>query len=125
MFCKYCDPYFSIISIWYSIQCPLPNPEGQSQLAWELMWSDPLHNDIQMPPEQRAKLTNKDGFGANARRGTAHVFSEDALNSFLTRNHLSHVVRAHEVQQAGFKVFPCCFLSVLFLWHLLQVRSLE
>ena len=64
------------------------------------MWSDPVHDD----PNVQVKQTNKDGFGLNQRRGTAHVFSEDALNAFLTRNHLSHVVRAHEVQQAGFQV---------------------
>jgi diadenosine tetraphosphatase ApaH/serine/threonine PP2A family protein phosphatase len=85
-----------------SIPCPLPNPEGQSELAWELLWSDPVHSD--QVANSAVKLTNKTGFGANQRRGTGHVFSEEALNAFLTRNNLSHVVRAHEVQQAGFQV---------------------
>ena len=42
------------------------------------------------------------------RRGTGHMFSETALDEFLRRNGLSHVIRAHEVKAAGFQV---CFLQ--------------
>ena len=38
------------------------------------------------------------------RRGTGHMFSETALDEFLRRNGLSHVIRAHEVKAAGFQV---------------------
>jgi hypothetical protein len=32
------------------------------------------------------------------------MFSPGALDDFLTRNGLSHVIRAHEVKEAGFQV---------------------
>jgi len=44
------------------------------------------------------------GFISNIRRGTGFFFSSKALNDFLHQNSLSYVVRAHEVQQQGFKV---------------------
>ena len=44
------------------------------------------------------------GFVSNFRRGTGHMFSPDALDDFLSRNGLSHVIRAHEVKEAGFQV---------------------
>lgn len=50
------------------------------------------------------ELVANDGFAVNTRRGTAHVFSVEALNKFLQVNNLSHIIRAHEVAQAGFSV---------------------
>ena len=35
---------------------------------------------------------------------TSVCYSCDALEIFLKRNNLSHVIRAHEVKQAGFQV---------------------
>ncbi len=32
------------------------------------------------------------------------MFSPGALDDFLARNGLSHVIRAHEVKEAGFQV---------------------
>ena len=53
------------------------------------------------PYPQQLKLTYK---FFDYRRGTGHLFSDKALVDFLTRNQLSHVIRAHEVKEAGFQV---------------------
>ncbi len=83
------------------IQCPLKDPEFESAIAWEILWNDPLTSDLNIPLDPMSK---KLGFLANSKRGTALFFTNDALNDFLKKNNLSYVVRAHEVQQAGFKV---------------------
>ncbi|XP_052800806.1 uncharacterized protein LOC128231722 isoform X2 [Mya arenaria] len=82
---------------------PLKNPEDESPLAWDIMWSDPISLDV-LTPEAIVDLKENKGFINNTRRGTAHFFSCDALISFLERNGLTHVIRAHEVQEAGFQV---------------------
>lgn len=50
------------------------------------------------------ELMANEGFAANSKRGTGHVFSVDALERFLKQNQLSHIIRAHEVPQAGIHV---------------------
>ncbi|KAL4223534.1 hypothetical protein ACF0H5_017005 [Mactra antiquata] len=82
---------------------PLKNPEDDSMLAWDIMWSDPVSLDV-LTPETIQELKENQGFISNTRRGTAHFFSCEALLSFLDRNNLTHVIRAHEVQEAGFQV---------------------
>ncbi|XP_046355984.1 serine/threonine-protein phosphatase with EF-hands pef-1-like isoform X1 [Haliotis rufescens] len=85
------------------IPVPLPDPETESPMAWEILWSDPISLDL-VTPDVMQDLTENNGFVFNSRRGTAHFFSCDALFSFLDRNGLSHVIRAHEVQETGFQV---------------------
>lgn len=43
-----------------------------------------------------------DGFVNNIKRGTAYLFSDQAINNFLRVNNLTHVIRAHEVIPTGF-----------------------
>jgi len=57
---------------------------------------------------------DKDGFGENALRNTAHVFSSDALHDFLAKNRFSHVVRAHQVQMEGFQVHFYTYNNFMF-----------
>ena len=58
-------------------------------------------------------IDSSGGFVSNFRRGTGHMFSPDALDDFLARNGLSHVIRAHEVKEAGFQVQVIKLLSDL------------
>lgn len=50
------------------------------------------------------ELSANEGYAANSKRGTGHVFDQTALDRFLLANQLSHVVRAHELHQCGFMV---------------------
>ncbi|XP_067934839.1 uncharacterized protein [Watersipora subatra] len=86
------------------IPVPLADPEFESPLAWEIMWSDPVNNSYQFNEEEERDMKANKGFVFNSRRGTAYFWNVEALMGFLTRNGLSHVIRAHEVQQSGFQV---------------------
>jgi len=72
----------------------LREPATQSQLAWDLMWSDPAGSGIQLPS----------GFGPNQARGAGCVFSQAALDDFLEKNQFSYVIRAHEMRPSGFQL---------------------
>lgn len=43
------------------------------------------------------------GYLSNMKRSTAFYFAEKATQNFLKQNNLTHVIRAHEVINEGFK----------------------
>lgn len=93
----------------YSVPCPLTDPENQSPLAWELMWNDPLTNNVFGEMAELLRLQSGTrafsalrGFLPNNKRGTAYYFSETAALKFMDANGLSHVIRAHECLPTGY-----------------------
>ncbi|XP_060801194.1 uncharacterized protein LOC106132186 [Amyelois transitella] len=83
------------------VPVPLPRPAEQSSIAWELLWNDPI-NPSKITATLQLELTANEGFAANAKRGTGHVFDQTALDRFLLANQLSHVLRAHQLHPNGF-----------------------
>ncbi|KAL0895199.1 hypothetical protein ABMA27_013640 [Loxostege sticticalis] len=90
-----------LISAIDKVPVPLTRPAEQSSIAWELLWNDPIKPN-KMTATLALELAANEGFAANSKRGTGHVFDQTALDRFLLANQLSHVLRAHELQQAGF-----------------------
>jgi hypothetical protein len=102
------------ISTVNDIIVPLSEPESESPLAWEIMWNDPFSIDTNTVAQIPIGATG--GFFNNTRRSTGNYFTTEALMAFLDKNNFTHVIRAHEVQQVGFKVcsqFVCFNLNNL------------
>ena len=89
------------------IPAVLTEPQDQSALAWELMWNDPIRTK-NLTDKVAMELLANEGFAVNSRRGTAHIFSVEALEKFLSAHGFTHLVRAHEVVEAGFYVSHQC-----------------
>ena len=90
-----------------AIPCPMQEPEGVSQTAWEVLWNDPVSSKefdqhVALLKAQNNLLRLPAGYIPNSKRGTAYFFSDDAVHAFLATNGLSHVIRAHEVTPDGY-----------------------
>nr|CAI5835319.1 unnamed protein product [Callosobruchus analis] len=109
-----------VITAINDVPVPLNQPDIQSSLAWELMWNDPVRPKT-VNDKLAMELLANEGFAVNVRRGTAHIFSVDALERFLKANQLTHIVRAHEVAQAGFQV--SFFMTIPTSIYLIQTLS--
>lgn len=62
----HCDGSLDAID---DIPVPLTDPEFESPLAWEIMWSDPVSNNYQFSEEEENEIKNNSGFVFNSRRG--------------------------------------------------------
>lgn len=83
----------------------LSDPEHQSKVAWEVLWSDPCHIQHYLDIIELNDVNNDfshEGYVYNQKRGASYLFNERAAISFLNRNGLSHIIRAHEVPPFGF-----------------------
>lgn len=94
----------SVDDIIASVPRELPEPEEQSDIAWEILWSDPCSMaefiDTCEMRDLDPDLAN--GFVFNTKRGTAFKFSEVGADAFLRRNMLTQIIRAHEVAPIGY-----------------------
>eukprot|EP01105_Mastigella_eilhardi_P000937 TRINITY_DN1116_c0_g2_i1.p1 TRINITY_DN1116_c0_g2~~TRINITY_DN1116_c0_g2_i1.p1 ORF type:complete len:569 (-),score=175.55 TRINITY_DN1116_c0_g2_i1:42-1556(-) len=62
----------------------------------DVLWADPAEN---------FNPSNDDNFGSNEVRGCSYVFTYRAACAFLERNKLLSIIRAHEAQDEGYKMY--------------------
>ena len=101
----------SIEQVERSLPCPMSDPERQCPIAWEILWNDPItereYEIVSIQQLQQRKLRTSTtsllpGYAYNTKRGTGYFYADKAVNTFLTTNGLSHVIRAHEPFPRGF-----------------------
>ncbi|OAA61391.1 serine/threonine-protein phosphatase 2B catalytic subunit [Cordyceps fumosorosea ARSEF 2679] len=71
-------------------------PPTQGLMA-DLLWADPA--------EDFGEETNTDFFRHNDVRGCSYFYTYHAVCDFLKRNNLLSVIRAHEAQDAGYRMY--------------------
>lgn len=83
-------------------------PDNQEETRTDVSTSDD-ESTLRTVPSDTSSIAStspqqiiNDGFVPNIKRGTAFLFSDQAVKHFLNTNKLSHVIRAHEVIPTGF-----------------------
>ncbi|GMM31492.1 calcineurin catalytic subunit A [Martiniozyma asiatica (nom. inval.)] len=69
----------------------------------DLMWSDPS-SDYDDEANQRHLHHRKD-FTENHERGCSYMYSYNAVTKFLQRNKLLSIIRAHQAQDKGYRMY--------------------
>jgi len=69
-------------------------------LMCDILWSDPVEDYDEMNDEDDNAL-----FIPNSVRGCSYAYTFKAVSNFLTRNNLLSVIRAHEAQDAGYRMY--------------------
>lgn len=64
----------------------------------DLLWSDPAE-------DYDTNISRGEPFKHNHTRGCSYSYSYEAVTSFLERNSLLSVIRAHEAQDAGYRMY--------------------
>lgn len=64
----------------------------------DLLWSDPMD-------DEEEEINPDSEFVNNELRGCSYVFSFEAVNTFLKENNLLSVIRAHEAQDEGYRLY--------------------
>ncbi|CAM9189634.1 unnamed protein product, partial [Laminaria digitata] len=78
-------------------------PEMESPLC-DMLWADPMNEDDSHKLTDTEYQTFLDtDFIANQVRGCSYMFGYHAVQRFLRDNRLMYMVRAHEVQEEGFR----------------------
>lgn len=68
----------------------------------DLMWSDPSNNFDNEPYGTSHKVKD---FSENYERGCSYMYSYNAVCQFLERNNLLSVLRAHQAQDKGYRMY--------------------
>ena len=63
----------------------------ESGIFCDIMWSDPT--------------TEHEYFSENVNRGCSVFYGKQSIKKFLKSNNLKAIIRAHEVQYEGFKMY--------------------
>ena len=86
----------------------------------DLLWSDPVEdygNEKDVPSKRRtsnpindstpsnSSTTNERLFLHNTTRGCSYFYTYTAVNEFLIRNQILSVIRAHEAQDVGYRMY--------------------
>ncbi|KAI8867936.1 Metallo-dependent phosphatase [Ramicandelaber brevisporus] len=73
-------------------------------LMCDLLWADPIEDF-----DNESSSNNKDGNGPmfvhNSARGCSYYYTFKAVKTFLENNRLLSIIRAHEAQDAGFRMY--------------------
>ncbi|CAM9355400.1 unnamed protein product [Chrysoparadoxa australica] len=78
-------------------------PDMEGPLC-DLLWADPLNeDDVHKLDEQEYDSFLSKAFAPNQVRGCSYMFGYEAVSKFLRGNKLMYMVRAHEVQEEGFR----------------------
>jgi len=70
----------------------------------DLLWADPVDDDKDADDDEEYEAEQTTWFSYNETRQCSYVFGIDAVKTFLRKNDLTAIIRAHEAQFDGYKM---------------------